>query len=90
MVIVNFALNFLNLLVLGLPLLANSVYNCKGFKTDFSESAVSPITVNKSSCTVEDNTLSVSSIDPYFITGFTDAEGCFLISVRKVSHTRTG
>jgi len=91
MIIANFVLNFLILLVLVLPLLANSVYTSQGFKADFTEFALSPVeTVNKSSSIVEGNSPSVSSIDPYFITGFTDAEGCFFISVRKVSDTRTG
>jgi len=26
----------------------------------------------------------------WFLTGFTDAEGCFLISIRKSSHSRVG
>lgn len=61
MIIINFQLNFLILLVLVLPLLANSVYICKGFKTDFSEFAISPITVNKCISTVDGNSLSVTS-----------------------------
>lgn len=76
-------------MALYLLLLDNSFYNCLGFHTDFLEFALSPmVTVNKSS--FGGKIPSVTSINPYFITGFTDAEGCFLISVRKVSDTRTG
>lgn len=31
-----------------------------------------------------------STLNPFFITGFTDAEGCFLVIIRKASDTRTG
>jgi hypothetical protein len=31
-----------------------------------------------------------NQINPYFITGFTDAEGCFLINVRPMSRMKIG
>ena len=36
------------------------------------------------------NTISKPSLEPWFITGFTDAEGCFLIIVRKSLKSKLG
>ena len=31
-----------------------------------------------------------NNLNPYYLTGFVDGEGCFHISLRKVSHHKTG
>jgi hypothetical protein len=47
--------------------------------------------INKNVCRfyVQDS-IKVCNIDPWFLTGFVDAEGCFLIRVRKNNNLKLG
>lgn len=63
-----------------MSLLICSVYARQSFRANFSDLPSSHAKTTKN----------ISSLNPYFVTGFTDAEGCFSVNIWRDSQSKTG
>ena len=64
-------------------------YTLMGFERNYQVKILSNKIIQRRFYSIESSTIT-QLIKPWFISGFTDAEGCFLIKVRKSNKNKLG